>query len=1347
MQNLLSNVLSLTPLKRLIATTIQSQLSRFIEGIELDSLGLLGGDLVLENLELRKDVVQELLGIPMAFDLDRGFIKELRIHIPWTRLTSKPIEIKFHTVEIVVVPTKGDAASARKSEARAGSHDEHSSDDTHSDPGDADVDAAAAAVASEAASAPSWTQTLITRALANISLTVENLVLKLDDGEVVLSATLPSFRVHSADPDLGWECRWLNLFGPYQLVHKLVEAKQLTVCLDRYTPGNTPSNKRSRSIVGYERPLLDRVSLTVRLQIPLERRPAFERLEREQLGNRILSEGTQADQDSLAAYGSGDISSGYFDDAYGWAGVDGRSFADGAGSAEKTSTPKLAPVFKLPCASNCGRALAGEVRRPWVRKDDQDPVYTQDGPFDDRDELWVPMPGWSRPDLTLVDPLAEKYSTDDASANTTSAATQVLPSEMPMPNLVADVHCAALNFSFSERQISMLHSLVSLTSGPKEHSALNAHHSPKPLKRNTKAVPRNSPRNHAESDPSQAKAALPEVLQAAPELDPPLQSRSWLSRIFFKDNVNGEAMDNVISEAKHEVGLNSTGSKSTDVGVKKADHSLVIVSVSLPCVTVDLLRHSANADGDLGDSTPVEGSTHGTSEAGLTEEGDESDSSEESLNVPVFGLGVVKVDGLKSQQRKAESPHSQSRKREAGRSEVASHDNRLPKSFLRFELKGCIIDSHQLNGGGLSFLDTKLQICGASVSPTGALLKSMSSSMAMPPQLLEVGRADSSSLPTESFLSRSAEHLLTNYTLLRCDDSTLGEALHTSSSANMEVEPVKGAALEARFISVSNKLSQDSDIANEVNADQPNSNGEAPQSSDGLSMDIRVGVTEVNWSEKVVDHLHGFLTEAPFNSTGKLFEMTSSGSFESSKQKETRTSLVREPSHCVHYYYVDCAAITTTHFRDITSVRVEPDISGVFSAATAMQVKQPQLAYSMVEMSEECAKKYAQSASKLANGTTEDVCVRWSSFEVKHTDRFGFPGGSDSEFLPSRSVDHHLCSALDGMNGCIFRIDGLSLQSSITTAFLERLHCASVKVLVDSSFEAKASSINATLSLESIHALSEFLNAAQLLTKLGKAQALELHLGNQQQLNSASRHSCLQMAGALEMCTSDLAFQASAQGAREEKGIEHTAVFAVRGNLGLLSLKKSDSTSVNRFPIISTRHAAGSNLSRTSCPFISGNVKIENPSNKFLDSVRQLSGYQILSKRLTTQTNPPSDLAVPTLRCDASIGEAHFDVQNATLAFAALGAMSSSFFDAIAMQSSSSTKALKKNAHVAAPLDMTEFAVVPNIQTSAWLLWLSPHLLFKSPEVSVVKASASEQMHLDCFMTMTGSKLLGNTVP
>lgn len=35
---------------------------------------------------------------------NRGFIKELRISIPWTRLQSRPIEIKFKTVEIIITP-------------------------------------------------------------------------------------------------------------------------------------------------------------------------------------------------------------------------------------------------------------------------------------------------------------------------------------------------------------------------------------------------------------------------------------------------------------------------------------------------------------------------------------------------------------------------------------------------------------------------------------------------------------------------------------------------------------------------------------------------------------------------------------------------------------------------------------------------------------------------------------------------------------------------------------------------------------------------------------------------------------------------------------------------------------------------------------------------------------------------------------------------------------------------------------------------------------------------------------------------------------------------------------------
>ena len=72
MQSLIHNLVSLTPLKRLIAQTIQAQLGKYIVGIDLEELGLLGGDLVLENLELRRDVLQEVLGInATAFDIKR----------------------------------------------------------------------------------------------------------------------------------------------------------------------------------------------------------------------------------------------------------------------------------------------------------------------------------------------------------------------------------------------------------------------------------------------------------------------------------------------------------------------------------------------------------------------------------------------------------------------------------------------------------------------------------------------------------------------------------------------------------------------------------------------------------------------------------------------------------------------------------------------------------------------------------------------------------------------------------------------------------------------------------------------------------------------------------------------------------------------------------------------------------------------------------------------------------------------------------------------------------------------------------------------------------------------------
>ncbi|CAN0507560.1 unnamed protein product, partial [Scytosiphon promiscuus] len=45
--------------------------SKYIHNIELEGLGLMGGDVVLENLEIRKDVLHESLRIPTDYDISR----------------------------------------------------------------------------------------------------------------------------------------------------------------------------------------------------------------------------------------------------------------------------------------------------------------------------------------------------------------------------------------------------------------------------------------------------------------------------------------------------------------------------------------------------------------------------------------------------------------------------------------------------------------------------------------------------------------------------------------------------------------------------------------------------------------------------------------------------------------------------------------------------------------------------------------------------------------------------------------------------------------------------------------------------------------------------------------------------------------------------------------------------------------------------------------------------------------------------------------------------------------------------------------------------------------------------
>ena len=83
-------------------------------------LSLWGGDAVLHNLDLRLDVIERAIQLPIIFK--SGHIQELRIHVPWTKLTSEPLVITINTIECIFklrdVPYNESSSKPRRRKGR-----------------------------------------------------------------------------------------------------------------------------------------------------------------------------------------------------------------------------------------------------------------------------------------------------------------------------------------------------------------------------------------------------------------------------------------------------------------------------------------------------------------------------------------------------------------------------------------------------------------------------------------------------------------------------------------------------------------------------------------------------------------------------------------------------------------------------------------------------------------------------------------------------------------------------------------------------------------------------------------------------------------------------------------------------------------------------------------------------------------------------------------------------------------------------------------------------------------------------------------------------------------------------
>ena len=210
-------------------------------------LSLWGGDAVLNKLDLRTEALEEALNLPIVFA--SGQVYELRIHVPWTRLGYEPVVITINTVECVLKlkdSYSNDRESVKSFEQNISKQNRpKAQENVQKEPDDIP---------------PGYLQSWIRRIASNITIVVNNLILKFVEDDVVLSMNVKSVECYTVNSE--WSRSFVELSATELTLRRVIEFHDLTVCLDK--------RNASGRIDAYQDPLLYRCLLTCRLYMDFD---------------------------------------------------------------------------------------------------------------------------------------------------------------------------------------------------------------------------------------------------------------------------------------------------------------------------------------------------------------------------------------------------------------------------------------------------------------------------------------------------------------------------------------------------------------------------------------------------------------------------------------------------------------------------------------------------------------------------------------------------------------------------------------------------------------------------------------------------------------------------------------------------------------------------------------------------------------------------------------------------------------------------------------------------------------------------------------------------------------------
>ena len=208
-----------------ITPLLMSYIDKYVKNIKPSDLKLSfwGGDAVLRNLELRLDVLERELRIPLEFK--SGFIRELRLHLPWNAIASNSVEMTIKDLEFII----------KLKSLRAGSSDTTSSEasNTSQEKSNKRPLPSDAITIGEKDPAPGYLQGYLDRIVNNVCIHIQNMVVKIIEEESDLMLTLNIGSVDFCTANQNWEREFVytDYFQDRYALHKVCQVNDMTVNL------------------------------------------------------------------------------------------------------------------------------------------------------------------------------------------------------------------------------------------------------------------------------------------------------------------------------------------------------------------------------------------------------------------------------------------------------------------------------------------------------------------------------------------------------------------------------------------------------------------------------------------------------------------------------------------------------------------------------------------------------------------------------------------------------------------------------------------------------------------------------------------------------------------------------------------------------------------------------------------------------------------------------------------------------------------------------------------------------------------------------------------------------------